>query len=66
MVLKMEKERFIDLNVQQGECPFCNSTLYSRENLEATDDIIFADCFCNNCKKQFKETFKLEYQNWEE
>lgn len=62
---KMEKEREI-INNEIGKCPFCNSTLYLRENLEPTDDVIFCNCFCDNCKKEFKETFKLKFQTWDE
>ena len=48
-----------------GTCPTCDSTDYSRQLENMTDDFVFFECECHNCKMLFKEDFKLFEQSWE-
>lgn len=61
------KQRTVEEN-QIGACPYCDCPEYSRENMDMNDDAVFVDCVCFNpkCKKEFKETFRLRWQEWKE
>ena len=58
-----EKERKIEQN-EIGKCPFCDSDNYNRNMRDISDDFVFFDCICDDCKNEFKESFCLVYQEW--
>lgn len=61
----MDKERRINPSKEAGKCPYCDSPDYNRKQVNPFDDYILIDCFCK-CGRDFKETFGLMFQNWEE
>ena len=58
-----EKERKIEHD-EIGKCPFCDSDNYNRSMRDMSDDFVFFNCICGDCKKEFEETFCLVYQGW--
>ena len=46
--------------IKLGECPYCQSINYSRQETEFTDDWIKVPCECHDCNKEFVEYFGLD------
>lgn len=61
----MEKEREVKYMENVG-CPFCNSHNYKRDFDDMGGDCAFFDCECQDCGKEFQETFVAKFQDWEE
>ena len=62
---KMQKEREVDY-MKNVSCPFCKSYNYKRDLNDMGDDSAFFNCECQDCGKDFQETFVAKFQNWEE
>jgi C4-type Zn-finger protein len=50
---------------EKGRCPFCDSISYRRLDIDWNSDVLFINCSCDKCGKDFTETFKLYAQEWE-
>ena len=63
--IKELKEKILNklegkIEVKLGECPFCNSDNYTRDNVALEEDFVRVDCICGACGGIFIEYFGLD------
>ena len=53
-------EKNLGEGIKLGECPYCHSTDYSRNDQNWDDNFCSVHCTCNKCEKDFKEYFSID------
>ena len=47
--------------IEQGVCPYCGSVDIDYGVMEIEDDCVYYPAHCNDCKRDFNEWYRLEF-----